>query len=153
MNDPADGPLIDPADSPRFAYGLGLGWLAAAAYAVVYGLSAELVGLTFGLPVIGLLGGWLIGTAVAYGGWGENEHLPHRGLRWGAVALAVEGWLLGLILAYIVSQALIPQATTTLADRLTVGGFFDYFLGLDLARLLHLLALALTALMAWRAAR
>jgi hypothetical protein len=145
--------LQDPTDAPRFAVGLGLGWLAAAAFAVVYALSAELVGLTFGLPIIGLVGGWLIGTAVAYGGWGEFEHLPHRGLRLGAVALAVEGWLLGLILAFILSQAFIPQASTPLSDRLSLGGFFDYFLGLDFARFLHLLALPLAAFMAWRAAR
>jgi len=145
--------LPDPTDSPRFALGLGLGWLAAAAFAVVYALSAELVGLTFGLPVIGLIGGWLIGSAVAYGGWGEFEHLPHRGLRLGAVALAVEGWLLGLILAYFLSQAFIPQASTPLSDRLSLGGFFDYFLGLDFARFLHLLALPLAAFMTWRAAR
>jgi hypothetical protein len=146
-------PLTDPTDSPRFALGFGLGWLAAAAFAVVYALSAELVGLTYGLPIIGLFGGWLIGTAVAYGGWGEFEHLPHRGLRLGAVGLAVEGWVLGLILSYILSQAFIPQASTPLSDRLSVGGFFDYFLGLDFARYLHLLALPLVAFMAWRAAR
>lgn len=152
MNDQPTQPH-DPTDSPRFALGLGLGWLAAAAFAVVYALSAELVGLTFGLPIIGLAGGWLIGTAVAYGGWGEFEHSPHRGLRWGAVALAAEGWILGVILAYILSQAFIPQASTPLADRLSLGGFFDYFLGLDFARFLHLLALPLAAFMAWRAAR
>ncbi|MEA2677223.1 MAG: hypothetical protein QOJ81_1364 [Chloroflexota bacterium] len=151
IDQPTD--LQDPSDSARYARGLGLGWLAAAAFAVVYGLSAELVGLTFGLPIIGLLGGWLIGTAVAYGGWGELEHLPHRGLRLGAVSLAVEGWVLGVILSYILSQALIPQATTALSDRVTLGGFFDYFLGLDFARFLHVAALLLAALMAWRAAR
>ena len=145
--------LVDPTDSPRYALGLGLGWLAAAGFAVVYALAAELVGLTFGLPIIGLIGGWIIGTAVAYGGWGEHEHLPHRGLRIGALSLAVEGWLLGLILSYILSQALIPQASTPLADRLSLGGFFDYFLSLDFARFLHLLALPAATFMAWRAAK
>ena len=145
--------LIDPTDSTQIARGLGLGWLAAAAFAVVYALSAELVGLTFGLPIVGLIGGWLIGTAVAYGAWGEIDHLPHRGLRLGAVALAVEGWVLGLILSYILSQVFIPQASTPLTDRLSLGGFFDYFLALDFARFLHLLALPAVAFMAWRAAR
>ncbi|MEP7379010.1 MAG: hypothetical protein ABI725_05540 [Chloroflexota bacterium] len=141
------------SDSPRFAYGLGLGWLAAFAFALIYGLSAELIGLTFGLPVVALLGGWIIGTVVAYGAWGEGEHPLNRGLRIGAVALAVEGWALGLVLAYVISQALIPQASTALADRLSLGGFFDYLLGLDLVRFIHLLSLAFVALMAWRAAR
>ena len=109
--------------------------------------------MTFGLPIVGLIGGWLIGTAVAYGAWGEIDHLPHRGLRLGAVALAVEGWVLGLILSYILSQVFIPQASTPLTDRLSLGGFFDYFLALDFARFLHLLALPAVAFMAWRAAR
>jgi hypothetical protein len=145
--------LKDPADSPRFARGLGLGWLAAAAFAVVYALSAELVGLTFGLPIIGLIGGWAIGTVVAWGGWGEYEHRPNRGLRVGAASLAVEGWVLGLILSYILSQAFIPQASTPLSDRLSLSGFFDYYSSLDFAWLLHLLALPAVAFTAWRAAR
>ncbi len=145
--------MNDVSDSPRFAYALGLGWLAAFAFALVYGLSAELVGLTFGLPVVALLGGWVIGTVVAYAGWGEGEHPVNRALRIGALALAVEGWALGLILAYIVSQALISQASTPLADRLSLGGFLDYLVGLDLVRFIHLLSLAFVALMAWRAAR
>ena len=145
--------MNDVPDSPRFAYSLGLGWLTAFTFAVVYGLSAELIGLTFGLPIVALLGGWIIGTVVAYAAWGEGEHPVNRGLRMGALALAVEGWALGLILAYIVSQALIPQASTALADRLSVGGFLDYLLGLDLVRFIHLLSLAFAALMAWRAAR
>ena len=143
----------DPSDSPRLAYGLGLGWLAATAFAVAYAASAELIGLSFGLPVVALLGGWIIGTAVAYGGWGELERLPHRGLRLAALALAVEGWLSSLILAYILSQVFLPQSVIALADRLSVGGFFDYLLGLDLVRFIHLLGLALVAFMAWRAAR
>jgi hypothetical protein len=140
-------------DSPRFAFGLGLGWLAAAAFAVVYALSAELIGLTFGLPIVALLGGWIIGTVVAYAAWGEGEHPVNRGLRVGALALAVEGWALALILAYILSQAFIPQASTQLTDRLSVGGFLDYLLGLDIVRFIHLLSLAFVAVMAWRAAR
>jgi hypothetical protein len=145
--------LEDPTDSPAFALGLGLGWLAAAGFAVVYALSAELFGLSFGLPIVGLAGGWMIGTVVTRFAWGEFEHLAHRGLRLGAAGLAVEGWLLGVILSYILSQAFIPQASTPLSDRLSVTGFFDYFLGLDIALVLHLVALVLAALMAWRAAR
>ena len=145
--------MNEPTDSPRVAKGLAFGALAAAAVGVVYGLSAELVGLTFSLPVVGLVGGWVIGTAVAYGAWGESAHEPDRNVRVGATVLAVASWLLGLVVAYIVSQALIPEATTALGDRLSVGGFFDYFLGLDLVRLLHLLSLALVSFMTWRAAR
>ena len=34
-----------------------------------------------------------------------------------------------------------------------MGGFFDYILGLDVVRFIHLLSLAFVAVMAWRAAR
>jgi len=147
-----DSPQVH-SDSPRFARGLALGALAAVVIGVVYGLSAELFGLTFGLPVVALIGGWIIGTTVAYGAWGESVHEPLRALRRGAVVLAVVAWLLGLVVAYVVSQAFIPQATTSLAERLSMGGFLDYILGLDLVRFIHLLSLAFVAFMAWRAAR
>jgi hypothetical protein len=127
--------------------------LAALVFALVYGLSAELIGLTFGLPIVALLGGWVIGTAVAYGAWGESAHEPNRRLRQGALALAVAALIVGLIVAYVVSQALIPEAVTPLGSRLSVGGFFDYLLGLDIVRFIHLISLAFVALMAWRTAR
>jgi hypothetical protein len=149
--------MADPSlttDPPRTFYGFAFGAAAGLAFVVVYGLSAELLGLTFGLPVVGLLGGWLIGTAVAYGAWGERPHPPLRTLRVGAVVIAVLAWLGGLKVAYVVSQALIPQATTGLLDRLSLGGLMDYLFGtFDFVRLFHVVAVALLAVMAWRAAR
>ena len=145
--------MNEPTDSSRVVYGLTLGVLATVVFGVAYGLSAELVGLTFSLPVVGVVGGWIIGTAVAYGTWGESAHEPDRTVRVGAAVLAGVGWLLGLVVAYVVSQALIPQAATGLVERLSLGGFLDYILGLDLVRLLHLLSLVLVTFMAWRSAR
>jgi hypothetical protein len=141
-------------EPPRTAYGVILGVLAGLAVAVAYGLAAELLGLTFSLPVVGLVGGWVIGTAVAYGTWADREHLPIRFVRGSAAVVGVGAWLVGLIVAYVVSQALIPQATTPLLDRLSLAGFLDYLLGtFDFVRLLHLVALALLAFVAWRSAR
>ena len=143
-----------PTDHPRTAYGLGLGVLAGLAFGTVYGLSAELFGLTFGLPVVGLVGGWIVGTTVAYGAWGESEHTPHRTVRGAAVALSSAAWGVGLVVAYVVSQALIPQASTGLLERLSVAGFFTYLFGtFDFVLVIHILTLALLAVMAWRAAR
>jgi hypothetical protein len=138
----------------RTAYGLGLGLLGGLSFAIVYGLSAEVLGLQWGLLVVALVGGWFIGTAVAYGAWAEAEHLPVRALRIGAVLCGSLGWLLGLVVAYVVSQALIPQAATALLERLSLGGYLDYLDGMfDYVRLIHALAVALLAVMAWRAAR
>jgi hypothetical protein len=141
------------SDSPRVAKGLAWGALSALVFAILYGLSAELIGLTFGLPVVALVAGWVIGTAVAYGAWGKSVHEPSQTLRRGAASLAVVGWVLGLTAAYVVSQALIPQAATALGNRLSVGGFLDYIVGLDIVRFIHLVSLAFVAFMAWRAAR
>jgi uncharacterized YccA/Bax inhibitor family protein len=148
----AEPPLT--TDPPRTAYGFFLGMLAGLAVAVAYGLAAELLGLTFSLPLVGLIGGWVIGTAVAYGAWGERSHLPSRSVRAGAAVVSVGGWVVGLVVAYVVSQALIPQATNALLERLAVGGFADYLFGtFDFVRVLHLVALALLAFVAWRSAR
>lgn len=148
----AEPPLT--TDPPRTVYGFFLGVLAGLAVAVAYGLAAELLGLTFSLPVVGLIGGWVIGTAVAFGAWGERNHLASRVVRGSAAVVGVKAWLVGLVVAYVVSQALIPQATNSLLERISVVGFLDYVFGtFDFVRLLHLVALALLAVVAWRSAR
>jgi len=135
------------------ARGVAFGILAAIATAVVYGVFAEVLGFTLGLIVVGFVGGWLIGNGLAYGVWSGGEHETNRALRWTAVALAVVGWVGALVLAFVISQALLPQAATPLSERVTVGGFVDYFFGLDIVRFIHVISLALMASMAWRGAR
>ncbi|HEY5488819.1 MAG TPA: hypothetical protein VIK00_03190 [Candidatus Limnocylindrales bacterium] len=135
------------------ARGILLGVLAAIVTAIVYGVLSEPFEFSLGLLVIGFVGGWLIGNAVAYGSWSGREHETITALRWTAVALAVVAWVGALFLAFVISQALLPQAVTPLSERVTVGGFVDYFLGLDIVRFIHVIALALMALMAWRGAR
>jgi len=73
-------------------------------------------------------------------------------LRWAAVAISVLAWVGALALAFTISQALLPQASTPLASRLTLSGFLDYFTGIDLS-FIHFIALALMSFMAWRGAR
>ena len=68
--------------------------------------------------------------------------------------MTLGGWLIGLGLAYMISQALIPEASTALIERLSVDGFRVYFSGVfDAVGLIHFLSLALMAVMAWRGAR
>ena len=136
MTDTPDGATERPARAQAAAVGL----LAAAVVALVYGLAAEAVGLTFGLIVVGLVGGYVIGAAVK----------PAMRL---AIALAVGSWIVGLVIAYVVSQVLLPQASTSLSDRLSVSGFVDYLSGLDVMKIVHPLALLGIVAAAWRAAR
>jgi hypothetical protein len=139
-----------PARGPAF----GLGIVAGLATAIAYALLAEALGLTFGLVAVGFFGGMLIAAAVAYGAWRGAPHVEDRQLRLGAAAIAVASWLLGVFLAYAVSQGLLPQATTPLVERLAPDRFLEYILGLDLViRLIHLVSLVAIVVMAWRGAR
>jgi hypothetical protein len=121
------------------ARAVALGVVAALAVALVYGLAAEAIQLTFGLIVVALVGGYVIGQAV-------KTRRP-------AVALSIGAWVVGLVVAYVVAQALLPQASTSLGARLSAAGFVDYLSGLDVMKVVHPLALAATALAAWRGAR
>ena len=135
------------------ARGITFEIVAAIVTTVVYGVLSEPFEFSLGLLVIGFVGGWLIGNGIAYGSWSGREHQTLKALQWTAVVLAVIAWVGALFLAFVISQALLPQAATPLSERVTVGGFVDYFLGLDIVRFIHVIALALMALMAWRGAR
>lgn len=134
------------------AYGLGAA--AGVAIAVAYGAGAEVFGLTWGLLGVGLLGGIAIGAAVARGA-GANRPVPAtRARQVGAALIALGAWLIGLIAAFVISQALLPQAATPLLERLSVSRFADYFGGLDSSiRFIHGGSLAIMAFMGWRGAR
>lgn len=151
--DPADdAPLL--SDQPRGLRSYDLGVLAALAVAVAYGLSAALFGLTWGLIAVGFVGGIVIGGAVNRGAWQGRPHVTVRRIQLMGALLALGGWILGLFLAYVISQVLLPQAGTPLLERLSFGRFSDYFLGLDeQIRFIHAASMAATVFMAWRGAR
>ena len=140
-------------DRPAVFRALVLGLLAGVAIALVYGVLSEPFELTLGLIVVGIVGGWVIGAAVTAGGWAGRPHPVVRSMQVTAAAVAVVAWVVGLGIAYVVSQVLIPQASTALAERISVSGFLGYFVGLDLVRFIHVIALALMAFVAWRGAR
>jgi len=119
--------------------------------AFVYGILADPFGLSWGLLVVGLVGGWLIGSAMAYGAWEGREHASVRALRWTAAVVALGTWVASSLVAYLGSQFFYQAATTPLMDRISVSGFIDYFQGTLLSP--TLLGLAAMAFMAWRGAR
>jgi hypothetical protein len=142
------------ADQPNALRGYDLGLLAGLGFALAYGLSAEVIGLTWGLAAVGFIGGIVIGGAVTRGAWAGRRHITIRRLQLTAALVGVGSWMGGLFFAYVLSQALIPQASTGLLERLSFGGFADYFSGLfEFLRLVHAAALAAVAFMAWRGAR
>jgi hypothetical protein len=155
--DPVSGmadQALPPADNPRALYGYVLGMLAGLVMAVAYAVAAEVLGLTFGLLAVGFFGGWAIGGAVSYGAWSGSLHVRVRALQWGAAVIAALAWLVGMFLAYVVSQALLPEAATPLLERVTFSGFATYVGGtFDFVRLIHLVSLVAAVLMAWRGAR
>jgi hypothetical protein len=133
--------------------GIVFGVLAAIAVALAYGVLSEPFEFSLGLLVVGFAGGWLIGNSIAYGAYAGGEHDPYPPLQWAAVVISAVAWVGALVIAYVITQLLLPQASTPLTTRLSLQGFLDYFVGLDLTRFIHLIALALMTFMAHRGAR
>jgi len=138
---------------------------AALLVALAMGLLGGLFDLTAGLIVVGLIGGWLIGRAVAgvaRGGTVESwlsgaEPSPGRTpgeVRLVALACAFLAVAAGLVILWIVSLAAVRDATTGLLDRLAalpLPGWLDPQLG-QLGPIL-LLTLIATLATAWRWSR
>ena len=147
-----DGQIL--ADRPNPLHGYDLGLIAGLGFTVVYGLSAELLGLTWGLAAVGFIGGIVIGGAVTRGAWGNRRHITIRRLQVTAALIGAGSWIVGLFFAYALSQAFLPQASTGLLERISFGGFSDYFGGLfDFLRIAHAAALAAVIFMGWRGGR
>jgi len=128
-------------------FGLG----ASIPVALVFGILADPFGLSWGLVVVGLIGGFVIGAAVVQGAYNGRFHLVVPRVRWLAALVAVIAWLAATLVAYVGSQLFYQAATSPLADRLSIGGFFDYLNGAVFSP--SILGLAVMAFMAWRGAR
>jgi hypothetical protein len=142
---------------------VGLG--AALLVALAMGLLGGLFDLTAGLIVVGLIGGWLIGRAVAgvaRGGSLESwlsgaEPSPGRTpgtVRLVALACAIAAVAGGLVILWIVSLAAVRDATSGLLDRLAALPLRDW-LDPQLGQLgpILLLTLLATTVAAWRSSR
>lgn len=124
------------------------GVAAGAGASLVYGILEYPVGLTWGLIAIGVVGGWVIGAAVARGAWHGEPHLGDRRVRLWAAVVGAFSWLGGMFVAYVASGLLFPAASTPLTERISFG---DYILGTyDIAHGAAALALILVS---WRSAR
>ena len=152
MNEPAEADTL--AQQPTLVKAFDYGIVAGGGAALAYGLLAEPVRLTWGLIAVGFVGGIVIGAAVERGAWGRRPHVTLRRLKALAGAIALGSWIVGLFIAYFVSQALIPQAATPLLERVSFAGFSEYFAGLfEQIRVIHAASVAAMVFAAWRWAR
>ena len=127
------------------------GLAASVPVALVYGILADPFGLSWGLIIVGLIGGLIIGAAVVRGAFNGRFHLVVPSVRWLAAIVAVVCWIAAVLVAYVSSQVFFQGAATPLADRLSVGGFFEYFNSAVFSP--SILGLAAMAFMSWRGAR
>ncbi|HEX5465913.1 MAG TPA: hypothetical protein VFW92_04465 [Candidatus Limnocylindrales bacterium] len=136
------------ASRPRaMAFGLGAAALGAAGWWLTGGLFA----LAAGLLVVSVALGWLVGTGVAWGAWGERAHAPDRGLRGLAVGLGLLAWLVGSFAVYVFELAFLPQSHLPLLTKMAQLPFLDFTLQQFMPY--GPFELILIALFAWRAAR
>ena len=119
--------------------------------ALLYGVLADPVGLSWGLIIVGLVAGAVIGAAVARGAWNGRFHLIVPRIRWLAVLVAALTWVAAVAVAYVASQVFYQAATTPLGNRLSLSGFVEYLGGATLSP--NVLGLAAMAFTAWRGAR
>lgn len=118
------------------------GLAAAAAVGLVWAVLSVVLDFHLGLLVVAAVGGWIVGAAVvrvARGAWPV------------AVGSAGLAWLVGAVLSYVLSQVLLPEAVTPLAERLSIGGLVDYTVATF--DLVQTASIAILVVVAWRSAR
>lgn len=127
------------------------GVAAAAPVALVYGILSDPFGLSWGLIIIGVVGGAVIAPAVAAGAWSGRFHLIVPRVRWLAVLIAVFAWIGATAIGYVAGQFFYQGAATPLIDRLSLPGLVEYINGSVFSP--SLLGIAAMAFTAWRGAR
>lgn len=143
-------PPIHRLDRHRALAAFDWGALAAIGVSLVYGLLWA-IELHFGLIAVAVMGGWVIGGAVAHGAWRGSLHVPSRRLRALAAVLGGAAWLGAGAVYYLIAQAVLPAAQTPLLERLSFDGFAEFLTGVY--DLVHGIALATLAFFSWRSAR
>ena len=130
-------------ESPtRRGRALAFGTLAAVGTGAAWAVLSAVFDLHLGLLVVAAFGGWLIGSAVKPTG--------DRARRW-AIGLAMLATVVGSVGDFVLSQALLPEASTPLIERLSLGSYIDYLSGTF--DVVVALAFVVLVVVAWRSAR
>lgn len=103
-----------------------LGGLVGLGVAALSALFWAVLSITAGLLAIAILGGWLIGVAVRTGAWSGRPHRPSRTPLALAAILGVLAWVATLLLAWLVSMAILPGSTRSFPERLAALPFLDW---------------------------
>lgn len=110
-------------------------------------LLLAVLSITAGLVAIAVLGGWLIGVGVRTGAWRGLAHRPSKAPLALAAFLGAVAWLSGLVLAWIVSMAILPLSSRTFLERIVATPFPEW-VAPQLAPLDYLV-LAMLVVVAW----
>lgn len=130
-------------------------WLAGLVVAV--GVAVVLGGLRSTLEVgvfaVSAIGGFLIGWSVRRGAWQLPRHRPSSRPELAGAVLALVAWLLGLMAAWVVAQAILPGSERSLPERLATTPWLDWLLPqLGAADVLSLVLLVVLGLVGARSA-
>jgi hypothetical protein len=141
-------PALPPVkERPDLGRATLLGLAGALAYVVPAALLLAVLSITAGLVAIAVLGGWLIGAGVRTGAWHGLAHRPSKAPLALAAVLGAVAWLAGLVLAWLISQAMLPTSTRPYLDRLVATPFPDW-IAPQLAPLDYLV-LVILVIVAW----
>ena len=125
--------------------------MVAAGLALVLGTLRAILDLGPGLLVVAAVGAWLLGETAARAAWGPDLHESDASVPRLAAMLGVGVWLAGSFVDYLVSLAILPASTRTLAERLSDQPFLTW-LAPQLS-LLDAVEIAVLMVVAWRSAR
>ncbi len=139
------------AVGPRFGPAIVDGGLALLGVAAVWALAAGLLDVSWGLLFVAAVGGWLIGSAVAFGAWRGLEHRQDPRTRAIAAGSGALAWLVGSYGAYLVGLLVLPGSTLNLVERMANVPFIDALA--TQVSLVDVASIVLLMVVAWRSAR
>jgi hypothetical protein len=119
-------PLADARMGRALAAGVVAGVIVVVAWLALGGA----LGLDWGLAVVALAGGWLVGQFVSMGAWGGERHVPALSPRLLSVGLAIVAWMGGQVAVYLWTRVTLPDSTLTVGQRIAATPFTDYFGGI-----------------------
>lgn len=140
-------PATSPALGRAFAFALA-GWIGVV---LAWLILAGIVGLDWGMLVVAVAGGWLVGTLGSTGAWAGRPHVPRPSPRLLAALVAASAWLGGQAAVYLWTRVTLPESSLDVGARIAALPFADYLAGV--IGPLDAIELALLAAIAWAAAR
>ncbi len=115
--------LPESRDRPNGLRSLGYGTAAALVATIIWALGDAVLELS--ALALAAVAGWLVGVGTNYGAWHSAKHPRWPMLAIMGAILGLATWLAGGFLGHLLSLLLIPESTSTLADRLAQAPYLD----------------------------